>query len=524
MTLQLWQKLAVAMVMMSMIIVAIASLLSMQSFTNGFLGYLNELEKPKIDRIKTRLIRGYQRHGNWDFIAFSPHVWRDYVRAGGAHKRPRRNRRGHQAPPEKGFWQDDRPPFNEEGGRRRPPPEAGFHRENGGRRGDKPPPPPKLLQQMALREAETKGGDSNGPEHLALLDTDLNIIAGEIKINNPAYNYPLILNQQRIAYLHVEPFIKLTSDLDQRFIKKQWEAVIKIALLALALSLIGAWGFAYYLRNRLRPLTTIANDFTEHDYSARVRVKQTDELGQLAQDLNILGRTLEKNQTARQQWIADISHELRTPLSILSGELEAIEDGIRPLSQQSMTSLNDEARRLKKLVDDLFQLSLSDLGALQYSWSTIDLLELMTDVATNFEVRFSEKSLVLSNACIEQGCYFVKGDRNRLYQLFSNIFENSYRYTNEKGKIQFNCQRQNNRIQLSIADSAPSVPENQLEKMFDRLHRVEKSRNRKTGGAGLGLTIVKTIVEAHDGTIVAKPSSLGGVEIIIEFPLNFIDN
>lgn len=508
MTLQLWQKLAIAMVMMSMIIVAIASLLSMQSFTNGFLGYLNELEKPKIDRIKTRLIRGYQRHGNWDFIAFSPHVWRNYVRVGGRHKRPKRNRKGDQARHEEGGW------------RRPPPPEASFHRENGGRRDDKPPPPPKLLQQMALRESDTKGLDSNRPKHLALLDTDLNILAGEIKINNPAYNYPLILNQQHIAYLHVEPFIKLTSSLDQRFVKKQWESVIKIALLALVLSLFGAWGFAYYLRNRLRPLTTIANNFTEHDYSARVCVKQTDELGQLAQNLNVLGRTLEKNQTARQQWIADISHELRTPLSILSGELEAIEDGIRPLSQQSMTSLSDEVMRLKRLVDDLFQLSLSDLGALQYSWSTIDLLELMTDVATNFEVRFSEKSLVLLNYCTEQERYFVKGDRNRLYQLFSNIFENSYRYTDEKGKIQFNYQRLNNRIRLSIADSTPGVPENQLDKMFDRLHRVEKSRNRKTGGAGLGLTIVKTIVEAHDGTIMAKPSSLGGVDVMIELPLS----
>jgi two-component system sensor histidine kinase BaeS len=519
MKLQLWQKLAVAMAMMSMIIVAIASLFSIQSFTNGFLGYLNELEKPKINIIKKRLIRGYQRHDNWDFIAFYPHIWNDYVRTGPRHKRPRRKRRP-QERLEKDFWQDDKHLFNEERRRRKPPPpEADFPRKNDKERNNKPPPPPKLLQQMASRDVNTKGVDNNRSEHLALLDNDLNIIAGEIKINNPAYNYPLILNQQRIAYLHVEPFIKLTSNLDQRFVKKQWESVIKIALLALVLSLIGSWGFAYYLRSRLRPLTTVANDFTEHDYSARVRVKQTDELGQLAQDLNLLGRTLEKNQLARQQWIADISHELRTPLSILSGELEAIEDGIRPLNKQSITSLNDEVIRLKKLVEDLFQLSLSDLGALQYSWSTIDLVELITEVAKNFEVRFSEKSLTLSNPCLQQSSYFVKGDRNRLYQLFSNLFENSYRYTDKKGKIQFNCQRLNNRIKLSVADSSPNVPENQLEKMFDRLYRVEKSRNRKTGGAGLGLTIVKTIVEAHEGTIEAKTSSLGGLDIIIEFPL-----
>jgi two-component system sensor histidine kinase BaeS len=371
---------------------------------------------------------------------------------------------------------------------------------------------------MGSRSNEKQAKNAKAPEHFALLAPDLTIIAGKIKVNDPLFNRPLFYNQHLVAYLHVEPFIKLTDELDHRFVQNQQQAVIKIALFALLLSLIATWIIAYYLRGRLLPLTRIAQDFTQHDYRAQISVKHKDELGQLATDLNLLGRTLEQNQTARQQWIADISHELRTPLSILKGELEAIEDDIRPLNKHAIASLAKEVERLKKLVDDLFQLSLSDLGALQYTSEAIDLTVLLVDITNNFKTRFKEKSLCLINRCDPQKTLLIKGDRNRLYQLFSNLFENSYRYTNKKGQIQLDCSAKNGKIMVRISDSAPNLPNDQLTKIFDRLHRVEASRNRKTGGAGLGLTIAKTIVEAHAGTIYAMPSSLGGIMLTIEIP------
>ncbi len=506
MQIKLWQKLAMTIVLISMIIVAVASLLSLQSFTKGFLAYLNELEKPEIEKIKVRLLHDYQQNGNWDFLEFHPHRWHRYLQEGTRTPRRRRRDKFRRPPPPPVFFEEER-----ERGDSNPRRNERFR-----------PPPPSTqpaLSKMGSRNNLLTNDSGRMPEHLALLDNNLALIVGEIKINNPLFNHSLQLNQKIIGYLHVEPFIKLTEDLDRRFIQNQRQSVIKIAMLAFFFSIIGAWVLAYYLRKRLMPLVSISRDFTEHNYRSRIKVKQKDELGQLAQDLNLLGRTLEKNQIARQQWIADISHELRTPLSILNAELEAIEDGIRPLNQQSIQSLSNEMLRLKKLVEDLFQLSLSDLGALQYSWEKVNLKALIVDVAENFQMRFAEKSLFLSHQFEKNNNYLITGDRNRLYQLLSNLLENSYRYTDQGGQVQINCYFLNKNVIISIDDSFPSVPSDQLVKMFDRLHRIEKSRNRKTGGAGLGLGIIKTIIEAHEGNIHAELSSLGGLKVLIKLPI-----
>src|SRR5690606_14832335 len=116
---------------------------------------------------------------------------------------------------------------------------------------------------------------------------------------------------------------------------------------------------------------------TRGDYGARIRPRSSDELAQLAQDFNTLAKTLEQNRAARQQWIADISHELRTPLAILRGELESLQDGVRPLSRESLDSLHHEVVRLNALVNDLHELSMSDLGALIYEMGNIDVVQVL---------------------------------------------------------------------------------------------------------------------------------------------------
>ena len=244
-------------------------------------------------------------------------------------------------------------------------------------------------------------------------------------------------------------------------------------------------------------------------------VSSNDELGRLAQDFNRLASSLEKNESMRRAFMADISHELRTPLAILRGELEAMQDGVRKLTPEAVSSLLMEVATLTKLVDDLHQLSLSDEGALAYrkaqptrrrcwSWS-----------------RQLPRALRQSRADAAAGAAgagALFGDPDRLIQLFTNLLENSLRYTDRDGTVSLALHATASGWRLLIDDSAPGVADAQREKIFERFWRSEGSRNRASGGSGLGLAICRNIVEAHGGAMSADHSDLGGLQIRVELP------
>jgi two-component system sensor histidine kinase BaeS len=230
--------------------------------------------------------------------------------------------------------------------------------------------------------------------------------------------------------------------------------------------------------------------------------------------------TLEKHEKDRRQWVADISHELRTPITILRGEIEALLDGIRTITPETIHSLHAETLRLTRLVEDLYQLSLSDIGGLTYRKENLDIAEVLRNSMESLRAEFDRKGigLTLNVPVASVACVFA--DRERLNQLFANLFENSLRYTDAGGRLTVDLRLGEERAILEFQDSTPGVPESELNRLFERLYRVEGSRSRTTGGAGLGLAICKNIVEAHEGTISAHPSPLGGLLIRITFPVN----
>ena len=508
--LKIWHKLALAIITIMLIVLVISMLLTQNSFKVGFLHYLNSLENKRINVLERQLVKDYQANGDWDFLprrrgwgkyvndALRPPNDREHNRGEKKGREGRhRHRYEHQAPP---------PSFEFEDQQRRPPP---------------PPrrqPPKHPLHNLASKDETEFTGKHKGEErHLSLYSTQHVLISGIPKDENDASitKRPIRFKQQIIAYLYIIPFKKLTTQLDQDFVKQQSRSFIEISLIAFIISLIGSWLLAFYFRKRIAPLNQIAHQLTSGNYQYRASIKQDDELGKLALDLNELGKTLEHNQSSRQQWIADISHELRTPLSILRGELEALEDGIRPLNKPAIQSLVVEIKRLGKLVEDLYQLSLSDLGALHYVKESIDLHHLLQDVVAFFNHRFSENNISASIQYDGTNTH-IFGDEKRLFQLFSNLFENTVRYTNAGGLIQIQCYAHNNKVIVKIEDSKPAVSDQQLTRLFDRLYRVEASRNRASGGAGLGLSIVKAIADAHNANIITSHSSLGGLAVALE--------
>lgn len=167
------------------------------------------------------------------------------------------------------------------------------------------------------------------------------------------------------------------------------------------------------------------------DFSTRVAVSSRDELGHLAQDFNQLASSLEKNEQMRRDFMADVSHELRTPLAVLRGELEALQDGLRQPTPESLSSLQAEVAILTKLVNDLHQLSQSDRGALAYRKTQLDVVRLLQVAIASFHGRFQNKKMTITAHLPEHAVIF--GDPDRLNQLFHNLLENSLRYTNEGG-------------------------------------------------------------------------------------------
>jgi two-component system sensor histidine kinase BaeS len=286
-----------------------------------------------------------------------------------------------------------------------------------------------------------------------------------------------------------------------------------IVVAALAAVLLTRW--------MLRPVRHIAaatHRLAAGDYQTRLKIATHDEIGSLADDFNRLALALERNDRMRRAFMADMSHELRTPIAVLRGELEAIEDGVRKMTVESIRSLRAEVEMIGKLVNDLYELSLADVGALPYRMADFDIVKSLELRLQGFRERLAERRITLE-ADIPDEEILVNGDETRIQQLLGNLMENSCRYTTDGGRSRLCCHRERAHVVIDLHDSDPGVPEDSLPRVFDRFYRVEASRNRQTGGAGLGLAICKSIVEAHRGTIGARASPLGGLWIRVSLPL-----
>lgn len=500
MRLGLWKKLAIAMISATVIILALALYLSQQSVKTGFLAYINNTEESRIQALTLRLLDEYEFHGSWRFIEDRPRKWAHLINR----SRPRLQGDANQKQ-EKPYPLHDLANRDDNQRFHTPPfPPHGRDRERMRPEGNHPKPPP-------MRR--------NPESAMSLLDAQKNKLVSNGKHSEHAIDKSIHFEDEVIGYIRIEPFKKITKELDKEFINHQLEAFLKIALVSLLFILSGTWFVGRYLKRRFSALEKQANELTAGNYAVRAASMQSDELGRLANHLDTLATTLEKNQRSRQQWIADISHELRTPLSILKGETEALIDGIRPLNTQAVHSLASEIERLNHLVEDLYQLSLSDVGALNYKKEPIEVAALLEDVLSSFSTRLAEHDLKLAVDLDHCQDIEISGDSARLTQLFINLLENAIRYTNQGGKIVVSGHCKSDQLKLIIEDSAPTVAIDKLPYLFERLYRTESSRNRTTGGAGLGLAICKEIITAHQGHIAAKRSDLGGIAIHMVFPI-----
>lgn len=449
------------------------------SIDRGFYEYLKTVSQNRLEQVASDLGQAYEQHGSWDFLKLNP----PRIDLG-----PRWEIRGLKVP-------SQQIPHG---------PDDGW---NAGMPGLHPPRPHGFEDDQP-----------NGP--LIVLNADRQPVLGFYPKDDKINFLPVIVRSKTVGFVGLLSPKHFLHPMQVRFLSQQKFALAYAAAGMVFVVVIISLPLA---RRLVRPISAMAgatHDIASGRYATRIPVSSSDELGLLARDFNDMASTLEKHEKDRRQWVADISHELRTPVAVLQGEIEQLLDGISPLTTDAIRSLHGETLRLKRLVEDLYQLSLSDSGALTYSKEKLDVAETLSSSIENYRADFERKEITVRFKVSGGSEIIMVGDRQRLKQLFANLFENTLRYTDPGGELTVDIGCTNGSVVIDFQDSKPGVSDKDLDKLFDRLYRVETSRNRESGGSGLGLAISKNIVEAHGGTISAQHSQLGGLLIRITLPIS----
>ncbi|MBL4659927.1 MAG: HAMP domain-containing protein [Alcanivoracaceae bacterium] len=353
---------------------------------------------------------------------------------------------------------------------------------------------------------------------ISLFDQNKDIIIGKVSWQDENLYYKKIVNQHKlIGYLGILKNNTLHDKQDQIFIKNIKSMLLNLGIIMIVFAIVITFPIAKYFTSLINQLTIATQKIAKGDYSIRIKSERNDELGHLAKNFNLLAKTLESNAKSQKTIMADIAHELRTPIAVIIGEIEAIQDGIHPADESTLNLLHTQISSLISLVDDLHDLSESDLGSLKYKMEKFDVLALIEECYQAYQLKFTQKNIHLEILSSKRQCTII-GDSNRLKQMFNNLLSNSVHYTSAGGKAQIALTCTDKQVQIVIKDSTPGLKPEQLDKIFDRWYRGEKSRNRNSGGSGLGLAICQKIIAAHSGHIEAKQSSYGGVEITIKLP------
>jgi two-component system sensor histidine kinase BaeS len=328
----------------------------------------------------------------------------------------------------------------------------------------------------------------------------------------------LSVDNEVIGYLGFSLHHNSGSQRELEFLERQSNNFLLFGLFALIASGAFALPIASFLVRPIRKLQSATENLSHGDFKTRVTVSGNDELAQLGQHFNHLAKTLEENEHQRRRWVADISHELRTPVTFIKGQIESFVDGIRKADNKNLLALEKQINQLNKLINDLYQLSLSELGALNYKKSDQLVCPIIESVITSVETAYKNKNLDLkvNNTLNDEYRQFL--DPDRLEQLLLNLLTNSLRYTDTPGLVSLTCVEKNNALMLIVQDTPPGVPEQDLPHLFETLYRSESSRNRDYGGAGIGLAICKNIINAHNGSIAAEASEQGGLRIVCTLP------
>jgi signal transduction histidine kinase len=283
-------------------------------------------------------------------------------------------------------------------------------------------------------------------------------------------------------------------------------AAIAATVTSLAISLF----VARRITGPLRQMTQASERISAGHYAERIEiapVHATDELGQLASSINTLAVALEQTEHRRLEVIGNVTHELRTPIATLEGYLEGLLDGVIEPTPRAFAMLHTEAGRLRRLVDDLQELSRAEARQIPLSLQPIAPQRLVKDALEPLEEQFAEKGLQLQ-VHVPENLPQVMVDPHRAVQILRNLLVNALRYTTVPGRVEVAVSCEEDMVTFRVSDTGVGLSQEQLAHIFERFYRVDKSRSRAFGGSGIGLTIAQSLAQAMGGEIQVESSGL----------------
>ncbi|MDI6689463.1 MAG: ATP-binding protein [Actinomycetota bacterium] len=309
-------------------------------------------------------------------------------------------------------------------------------------------------------------------------------------------------------------------------VKEAQRPFLNLLLGAAAISfLISVFVGLYLSRSISEPilkLTRAAGEIGKGRFDQYIDVQWEDEIGRLARVFNFMAERVKMAYQAQRDFVANVSHEIRTPLTSIEGFSQALLDGVvkdEDSFKNSLRIINQESKRLVRLVRDLLALSSIDAGQLDLSFKSLDLRKFLRQIGEKFQPRADEDGIQFKVQV--SGNIKITTDSDRLDQVLTNLLDNAFKYTLSGGTIALRATLlDSKKVQLEVEDSGVGIPFEDLPRIFDRFYRVEKSRSKEYGGAGLGLSICKEIIEILGGSIDVESKLGEGTKFTIELPIS----
>jgi signal transduction histidine kinase len=350
-------------------------------------------------------------------------------------------------------------------------------------------------------------------------DTQGNGVGTTLTSPQIAASIPLDVDGKTVGYLFSVGGMGFTTGNEQVLLGRLNRAVLLAGLVAGALALILALGLAYTLLRPVHALTFAAQKLAEGDLTQRVVVHGEDELATLGHTFNQMADSLQQAEEARRAMTADIAHELRTPLAVQRANLEALQDGVYPLTSDNLAPVIEQNHLLTHLVEDLRTLALADAGQIELERVPTDLSPLVGRVVERFQPQAATQQVKLMITPPAIPLPEVLLDPIRLEQILTNLLSNAMRYTPAAGQVELVLASTPTTVLVSVHDSGPGIPAESLPYIFGRFYRVDKSRNRSEGGSGLGLAIARQLARAHGGDLTVTNHPSGGAVFTLTLPI-----
>ena len=307
---------------------------------------------------------------------------------------------------------------------------------------------------------------------------------------------------------------QMQTELFSQYTAAVYEAVTYAVVAALIAAILASFFISRQVVTPMLRMMSLSHRIAEGEYEERLalpggqQADQIDELGQLALSFNQMADKLEKTETMRRELIGDVTHELRTPLTAVKGYLEGLIDGVLPADPETYQQIHSEIDRLQRLVNDLQELSRVEAGAFQLLLTPVSPSSLIERIQSTLGRQFEDKNIQLEIS-VESDLPDILVDKDRILQVLTNLVGNALQYTPSGGKVTLLVRRERSDVLFSVKDSGIGITAEQLAFIFNRFYRTDKSRTRASGGSGIGLTIAKALVQAHQGKIWAESNGEG---------------